>query len=66
VCCESTARDAMMLNFRTIMVSDGCAAMNDAEHAASLISFHMFFGDVLTVEQIEEAYARSRLLDPVE
>ncbi len=66
VCCESTARDAMMMNFRTIMVSDGCAAMNDAEHAASLINFHLFFGDVLTVEQIEEAYARSRLLDPVE
>src|SRR5712691_13484833 len=26
VCCESTARDAMMLNFKTIMVSDGNAA----------------------------------------
>jgi ureidoacrylate peracid hydrolase len=26
VCCESTARDAMMLNFKTIMVTDGNAA----------------------------------------
>jgi nicotinamidase-related amidase len=50
VCCESSARDAMMLNFRTVMVSDGCAAVTDAEHAASLIAFHLQFGDVLTVD----------------
>src|SRR6266446_1394878 len=31
VCCESTARDAMMLNFRTVMVSDGNAALTDAD-----------------------------------
>jgi ureidoacrylate peracid hydrolase len=51
VCCESSARDAMMLNFRTVMVSDGCAAMTDAEHAASLIAFYLQFGDVLTVDE---------------
>jgi ureidoacrylate peracid hydrolase len=51
VCCESSARDAMMLNFRTVMVSDGCAAMSDAEHAASLIAFHLQFGDVLSVDE---------------
>ncbi len=51
VCCESSARDAMMLNFRTVMVSDGCAAMSDEEHAASLIAFHLQFGDVLTVDE---------------
>ena len=32
VCCESTARDAMMLNFRTIMVTDGNAAVTDEDH----------------------------------
>ena len=51
VCCESSARDAMMLNFRTVMVSDGCAAVTEEEHAASLIAFHLQFGDVLTVEE---------------
>lgn len=51
VCCESSARDAMMLNFRTVMVSDGCAALTDAEHAASLNAFHLQFGDVLTVDE---------------
>ncbi len=50
-CCESSARDAMMLNFRTVMVSDGCAAVTDAEHGASLISFYLQFGDVLTVDE---------------
>ena len=57
VCCESSARDAMMLNFRTVMVSDGCAAMTDEEHAASLIAFHLQFGDVLTVEQCIAGFA---------
>ncbi len=52
VCCESSARDAMMLNFRTIMVSDGCAAVTDAEHAASLIAFYLQFGDVLTTDEV--------------
>ena len=51
VCCESSARDAMMLNFRTVMVSDGCAAMTDEEHAASLVAFYLQFGDVLTVDE---------------
>ena len=46
VCCESTGRDAMMLNFKTILVSDGCAAQTDAIHAASLHGFMLNFGDV--------------------
>lgn len=57
VCCESSARDAMMLNFRTVMVSDGCAAVTDEEHAASLIAFHLQFGDVLTVDQCIAGFA---------
>jgi len=52
VCCESTARDAMMLNFRTVMVSDGNAAANDREHASSLIAFYLNFGDVLTTDEV--------------
>ena len=51
VCCESTARDAMMLNFKTVMVSDGNAAANDEEHAHALIAFYLNFGDVLTVDE---------------
>ena len=47
VCCESSARDAMMLNFRTIMVSDGNAARTDEEHNATLSTFYAIFGDVM-------------------
>ena len=46
ICCESTARDAMMLNFRTIMVADANAAATDAEHNATLAIIHTRFGDV--------------------
>jgi ureidoacrylate peracid hydrolase len=52
VCCESSARDAMMVNFKTVMVSDGNAAANDQEHANSLIAFYLNFGDVLTTDEV--------------
>lgn len=52
VCCESTARDAMMRNFRTVMVSDGNAARTDAEHNAALVSFYVTFGDVMSTDEI--------------
>ena len=45
-CCESTGRDAMQLNFRTVMVSDGCAAKTDDAHNATLANFYNSFGDV--------------------
>jgi len=50
VCCESSARDAMMLNFKTIMVSDGNAARTDEEHNATLSTFLAIFGDVMDTD----------------
>jgi ureidoacrylate peracid hydrolase len=47
VCCESTARDAMMRNFKTIMVTDANAAESDALHNASLVAFYLKFGDIM-------------------
>lgn len=55
VCCESSARDAMLRDYRVIMLSDGNATWTDEEHAATLNSFAMFFGDVMS---IDEAAAR--------
>src|SRR5262250_3602398 len=52
VCCESTARDAMMLNFKTIMVTDGNAAVTDEDHNASLISFYLTFGDIMSTDTL--------------
>jgi ureidoacrylate peracid hydrolase len=50
VCCESTARDAMMLNFKTIMLTDGNAAVTDEDHNASLAGFYLIFGDVMSTD----------------
>lgn len=55
VCCESTARDAMLLDYRVVMLSDGNAAQTDEEHAASLNNCALFFGDVMNTD---EAIAR--------
>jgi len=52
VCCESTARDAMMLNFRTIMVTDGNAAVTDEDHNASLNAFYLTFGDIMSTDML--------------
>ena len=56
-CCDSTARDAMMLNYRTTMVHDCNASIRDEEHAAALINFHLFFGDVVGADEIVARYA---------
>jgi ureidoacrylate peracid hydrolase len=55
-CCEATARDAMMLDFKAVMVSDACAALSDDEHRASLETFIPQFGDVMTVNEILAAF----------
>lgn len=62
ICCDSSARDAMMLNFRTVMVSDALAAVTDGEHAAALVSFYAMFGDVQTIDETIQSLARGARL----
>lgn len=52
VCCDATARDAMMLDFRVVMMSDCTAALSDDEHRASLETFIQQFGDVMSSDEI--------------
>jgi ureidoacrylate peracid hydrolase len=52
VCCESSARDAMMLNYRLVFVADANAALSDAEHNATLASIIRVFGDVATTDEV--------------
>ena len=54
VCCESTARDAMMLDFKVVMLSDCCAALSDEEHLATLENIIQQFGDVMTSDEAIE------------
>jgi ureidoacrylate peracid hydrolase len=48
ICCEATARDAMMLDFKVVMLSDCCAALSDDEHRSALENIIQQFGDVMT------------------
>jgi ureidoacrylate peracid hydrolase len=50
VCVESTARDAMMLDFKVVLLSDCTAALSDAEHLATLENVIQQFGDVRSAE----------------
>ena len=52
VCCESSARDAMMLNYRLVFVSDANAALTDDEHNATLGSILRVFGDVASTDEV--------------
>jgi ureidoacrylate peracid hydrolase len=47
VCCESTARDAMMLNYKVFFIADGNATYNDQEHNATLSALAHTFCDVV-------------------
>jgi ureidoacrylate peracid hydrolase len=60
VCCESSARDAMMLNFKTVMLSDANATWTDEEHSATLQNFYAIFGDVQTADQCIASLSRRR------
>lgn len=49
-CCESSARDAMMLGYKVVFVEDANAAVSDEEHVAALINVATAFGDVRTTD----------------
>lgn len=58
-CCESTARDAMQLNYKVIFVSDANAALTDAEHNATLNNMCALFADVMSAAQVIQALQHS-------
>jgi ureidoacrylate peracid hydrolase len=50
VCCECTARDAMMLDYKVVLLCDCTAALSDDEHLATLENVIQQFGDVMTAD----------------
>jgi ureidoacrylate peracid hydrolase len=50
VCCECTARDAMMLDYKVVLLCDCTAALSDEEHLATLENVIQQFGDVMTAD----------------
>lgn len=51
VCCESTARDAMMLDFKVALLSDCCAALSDEEHRSAMENIVQQFGNVVSSQE---------------
>jgi ureidoacrylate peracid hydrolase len=68
VCCESTARDAMMLNYKVFFIADGNATFSDDEHNATLSAMAHTFCDVLDTEAmlglIAKAPATAKTKEP--
>jgi nicotinamidase-related amidase len=50
-CCETSARDAMMLDYRVVMVSDCNAARFEEDHLNGLTTVFQSFGDVYTTDE---------------
>ena len=51
-CCESTARDAMQLNYRVLIAADANAALSDEEHAATLRIMGFVFADLYSTDEV--------------
>ena len=45
-CCDSTARDANMLGYKVVFLSDATATRTDEEHNAALLTIRLNFADV--------------------
>jgi ureidoacrylate peracid hydrolase len=63
-CCESSARDAMMLNYKVVLASDANAAHSDDEHNATLTNILRIFGDVLSTDEIVAHLSRADAAPP--
>jgi ureidoacrylate peracid hydrolase len=59
VCCESTARDAMMLNYKVFFVDDGNATHTDEEHNATISAMANIFCDVIGTDAMTALIERS-------
>ena len=52
VCCDSSARDAVMTDFKTIMVEDANATRTDEAHIGALTTFLQSFGEVRRTDDV--------------
>lgn len=59
MCVEGTARIANELGFDVTIVDDACAAWTSEIHKRALESFQLFFGNVMSTDQVIEAVGRA-------
>jgi len=61
VCCESTARDAMMLNYKVFFVADANATFTDEEHNSTLSAMAYTFCDVIEADALVELIQQDQM-----
>jgi nicotinamidase-related amidase len=59
-CCETSARDAMMLDYRVVMISDCNAARFEEDHLNGLTTVFQSFGDVYTTDETLKVLKRGQ------
>lgn len=52
VCCDATARDAMMMNYKVFFITDANATLTDAEHSGTLSAMAQAFCDVRDTQSV--------------
>jgi ureidoacrylate peracid hydrolase len=63
VCVESTARDAFMLDYHVVFLSDCSATYDPAAHQATLANIRRAFGIVAPSQEVIEAWRSAGLLN---
>ncbi|MGI9558033.1 MAG: cysteine hydrolase family protein [Solirubrobacterales bacterium] len=61
VCCESTARSAFFRDYQVAFISDSTASFDDSMHEATLKTIDMFFGRVLSTDELLSEMGEHRL-----
>jgi ureidoacrylate peracid hydrolase len=54
VCVETTAREAFVRDYYTVVVADGSAAYSQQEHETALNLIDRFFGEITTIDRLRE------------
>ncbi|UCE18244.1 MAG: isochorismatase family protein [Gemmatimonadota bacterium] len=62
LCCETTARDAFVRDFRVFFLADGTATAGDDYHLATLRNLAFGFAYILTCDEIIDHLKKSRSL----
>jgi len=52
VCVETTAREAFVRDYYTVVVADGSAAYSQPEHETALKLIDRFFGEITTIDHL--------------
>jgi ureidoacrylate peracid hydrolase len=57
VCVETSARDAFIRDYYTLVVRDGTAAYSAEEHETALKTLDRFFGEIVTIAELKTSWS---------